>query len=127
MLSSKPRPSHRRPRSRIATAGSFKNGTPDDRDRSRKISHSLRASPRGSTIFARHSASGERSKFETMKSGARMISQVHDELLFEVPRDEVKTLVPVIRKEMQDAVSFKVPMEVSVKAGPNWLDMEPCK
>ncbi len=66
-------------------------------------------------------------KFETLKSAARMISQVHDELLFEVPRDEVKTLVPVIRKEMQDAVSFKVPMEVSVKVGPNWLDMEPCK
>ncbi len=65
-------------------------------------------------------------KLAALKSGARMISQVHDELLFEVPKDEVKTLVPVLRKEMQEAVSFKVPMEVSVKAGPNWLDMEPC-
>jgi DNA polymerase-1 len=57
-------------------------------------------------------------------SRARMILQVHDELLFEVPKKELKKLVAMVRSEMQGAVSFKVPMDVSVKAGPNWLDME---
>ncbi|MGH7198611.1 MAG: DNA polymerase I, partial [Candidatus Omnitrophota bacterium] len=55
---------------------------------------------------------------------SRMILQVHDELLFEVPKKELKKLVALARAEMQGAVSFKVPMQVSVKAGPNWLDME---
>ena len=53
-----------------------------------------------------------------------MILQVHDELLFEVPKKELKKLVTMARDRMQGAVSFKVPMQVSVKAGPNWLDME---
>jgi DNA polymerase-1 len=64
---------------------------------------------------------------EKLKGGAfdsRMILQVHDELLFEVPKKELKKLVSMARSEMQGAVSFKVPMQVSVKAGPNWLDME---
>ncbi len=55
---------------------------------------------------------------------SKMILQVHDELLFEVPKDELKDLVAMATREMQDAVSFKVPIKVSVKAGPNWLDME---
>ena len=56
--------------------------------------------------------------------GSRMISQVHDELLFEVPKKELKDLVSMAKKEMQGAVKFDVPMDVSVKVGPNWLDME---
>ena len=53
-----------------------------------------------------------------------MILQVHDELLFEAPNEELKALVTLVVKEMQGAVSFKVPMKVSVKVGPNWLDMK---
>jgi len=55
---------------------------------------------------------------------SKMLLQVHDELLFEVPKKELKDLVTLAAHEMQNAVKFKVPMKVSVKAGPNWLDME---
>ena len=58
------------------------------------------------------------------KLEARMILQVHDELLFETPKKELKELIRMAKKEMQDAVHFDVPMDVSVKYGPNWLDME---
>ncbi|OIO39242.1 MAG: DNA polymerase I [Candidatus Omnitrophica bacterium CG1_02_49_16] len=57
------------------------------------------------------------------KFKALMILQVHDELLFEVPNDELKDLIALVTQEMQGAVLFKVPIKVSVKAGPNWLDM----
>ncbi len=55
---------------------------------------------------------------------SRMILQVHDELVFEAPKKELKGLLPLVIREMQEAVSFKVPLKVSVKVGPNWLDME---
>ncbi len=58
------------------------------------------------------------------KLGSKMILQVHDELLFDVVKKEEKKLIEMITDRMQNAVSFKVPMKVSVKAGPNWLDME---
>lgn len=56
--------------------------------------------------------------------GSKMLLQVHDELVFEVPKAELDRLVKMITHEMQEAVHFKVPMKVSVKHGPNWLDME---
>ena len=63
-------------------------------------------------------------KMEKGRFASRMILQVHDELLFEAPKAELKKLVSMVSQEMKGAVAFKVPMEVSVKAGPNWLDME---
>ncbi|OIO38259.1 MAG: DNA polymerase I [Candidatus Omnitrophica bacterium CG1_02_49_16] len=62
-------------------------------------------------------------KLSGEKFASKMILQVHDELLFEVPKDELKDLVTLATREMQGAVAFDVPMKVSVKAGPNWLDM----
>jgi DNA polymerase-1 len=61
---------------------------------------------------------------EKGRYASRMILQVHDELIFEVPKSELDRLVELAREKMQGAVKFKVPMKVSVKAGPNWLDME---
>ena len=63
-------------------------------------------------------------KIEKQNLASRMILQVHDELLFETPKDELEKLVSLATHEMQQAVAFKVPMKVSVKAGLNWLDME---
>jgi DNA polymerase-1 len=55
---------------------------------------------------------------------ARMILQVHDELVFDVPRREVDEVVPLVRECMEHACQLKVPLEVGIKAGPNWYDME---
>ncbi|HVE14814.1 MAG TPA: DNA polymerase, partial [Elusimicrobiota bacterium] len=60
------------------------------------------------------------------KSGfdARMILQVHDELLFELPKKEAPAFGKWVRREMEHAVELKVPVVVDLKAGPNWADME---
>ena len=55
---------------------------------------------------------------------SKMILQVHDELLFDGPKAEQEKLVKLVREEMEGAVQFKVPMDVSISAGPNWLEME---
>lgn len=51
-----------------------------------------------------------------------MLLQVHDELLFEVPEHEVDIVKPIIVREMKDALQLKVPVEVSVGIGKNWLE-----
>lgn len=56
--------------------------------------------------------------------GARMLLQVHDELLFEVPEGEVEACAGVIKSGMESAFSLKVPLVVELKAGKNWQDME---
>ena len=55
---------------------------------------------------------------------ARMILQVHDELIFEVPENEIDAIVPLIRDCMENAVELKVPLVVDIKRGLNWYDME---
>jgi len=54
----------------------------------------------------------------------KMILQVHDELIFEVPREEIEAVVPLIRSSMENAVKLEVPLVVEMKKGPNWYDME---
>jgi DNA polymerase-1 len=56
---------------------------------------------------------------------ARMLLQIHDELVFEAPVDEIARLAEVVQKEMTSALDLKVPLKVDVAAGPNWLDVEP--
>ncbi|HEY8867830.1 MAG TPA: DNA polymerase I [Candidatus Limnocylindrales bacterium] len=56
---------------------------------------------------------------------ARMLLQVHDELLLEVPRAEVDRLVPVIRETMEGALALDVPLTVDVKVGDDWESMQP--
>jgi len=55
---------------------------------------------------------------------AKMLLQVHDELIFEVPEDEVEATLPVVRKAMEEAalprVILSVPLEVEAKAAENW-------
>ena len=57
---------------------------------------------------------------------ARMLLQVHDELIFEVPRAELPQLIPMVRREMAEVAALAVPLKVDLKAGPNWADMEAC-
>jgi DNA polymerase-1 len=52
--------------------------------------------------------------------GARMLLQVHDELVFEVPGGEIEPTVELVRKVMADAAHLDVPLEVDIGYGPNW-------
>jgi DNA polymerase I len=52
---------------------------------------------------------------------ARMLLQIHDELLFECPEQEVDSLVRLARDEMEAAIEFRVPIVVDVSSGDNWL------
>lgn len=54
----------------------------------------------------------------------RMILQVHDELIFEVPASETAKAVPLIRDCMEKAVTLEVPLIVDMKKGTNWYEME---
>jgi len=58
------------------------------------------------------------------KLKAQMLLQVHDELVFEVPEDEVENTLPVVRKVMEEAplpaVSLAVPLHVDARAADNW-------
>jgi DNA polymerase-1 len=56
---------------------------------------------------------------------SRMILQVHDELIFELPRQEVPEVAGVLQEIMPSAIEMVVPLQVDMKVGPNWRDMEP--
>ena len=55
---------------------------------------------------------------------ARMLLQIHDELIFEVPRKELHATASLVRDEMERAVELTVPLAVTVKTGENWYDVE---
>jgi len=55
---------------------------------------------------------------------AKMILQVHDELLFEAPEKEKNKLEKLVREEMEGVHKLAVPIVVEVGVGPNWRDIE---
>jgi DNA polymerase-1 len=57
----------------------------------------------------------------------RMLVQVHDELLFEVPEREMDTVVPLLKREMENALTLAIPVVAEFKAGGNWDAMTPLK
>ncbi len=61
-----------------------------------------------------------RMKKEGFKS--RMLLQVHDELLFEAPEDEIDILEKLVRKEMESAVKLSIPLKVEIGIGKNWAE-----
>ena len=56
---------------------------------------------------------------------ARLLLSVHDELLFETPRDEVEPLAAVVRSTMESALPLAVPLTVDIKVGDDWEGMTP--
>ncbi len=58
------------------------------------------------------------------KFEAKMILQVHDELLFEAPAKERPGLEKLVREEMEGAYKLAVPVVVEIGAGPNWRDLD---
>ncbi len=58
------------------------------------------------------------------KLKTRMILQVHDELIFEVPSDESAEVETLVRTEMEGVVKLKVPLVADLGFGPNWRDLK---
>jgi DNA polymerase-1 len=63
-------------------------------------------------------------KLAERKMKTRMILQVHDELLFEVPADEKVEAAKLVRDEMEGVVKLKVPLVADLSFGPNWRDLK---
>jgi len=58
------------------------------------------------------------------KVPARMLLQIHDELVFEVAPGELNAVAQLVEEEMTSALELTVPLKVDLAAGPNWLDVE---
>jgi DNA polymerase-1 len=63
-----------------------------------------------------------RDRLDAERLCARMLLQVHDELVFEVPADELPTVTTLVKHEMEHAASLSVPLVVDAGAGRNWLE-----
>ena len=55
---------------------------------------------------------------------SRMLLQVHDELVFEVPQEEQEEMSRLVSEIMSVALELSVPLKVDIKAGNNWGEME---
>jgi len=62
-----------------------------------------------------------------VSKAAKMILQVHDELVFEVPEKDIKKVGEFVKEEMENIYKLKVPIIVDVEVGKNWEDMEKLK
>jgi DNA polymerase I len=64
-------------------------------------------------------------EFKRAGLASRMLMQVHDELLVEVPEQEVPKVTEILKHEMETAVSLDVPLVADVGVGDNWMDAKP--
>jgi len=53
---------------------------------------------------------------------AKLLIQVHDELVFEIPKDEWSELQDKIKSTMEEAVSLSIPLLVEINQGNNWME-----
>ena len=56
---------------------------------------------------------------------SRMLLQVHDELIFEIPPNELAEMASLVRQAMEKAVTLRVPLVVNLEIGPNWYELIP--
>lgn len=56
------------------------------------------------------------------KMQTRMILQVHDELVFELPKEEVSELESIVKNKMENTVKLRVPVQIEMSSGQNWLE-----
>ena len=61
-------------------------------------------------------------RFEKENFKSKMLLQVHDELVFDAHKDELETIRPIIKYEMENAFKMSVPLDVEVGIGENWLE-----
>jgi DNA polymerase-1 len=55
---------------------------------------------------------------------SRMTLQVHDELVFEVPENEIDVMKTLVREHMEKAHDLAVPLQIEMGVGPNWRDLQ---
>ena len=58
------------------------------------------------------------------KLRAKLILQVHDELILELPAEEEREVAELVRHHMENAVSLRVPLKVDMGSGPNWFELK---
>lgn len=63
-------------------------------------------------------------KLKEQRLQSRLLLQVHDELVLEVPREELQQVAGLLKAAMESAYHLAVPLESSLKVGPNWYDMQ---
>jgi DNA polymerase-1 len=61
-------------------------------------------------------------RIEALGLFTKMMMQVHDELVFETPEEEVQKALPMIQNEMETVMSLSVPLKVSIHSGKNWAE-----
>ena len=59
---------------------------------------------------------------EDQKLSGKMIMQVYDELVLNIPKNEVETFKRIISERMTKAITLRVPIEVEIGEGSNWLE-----
>jgi DNA polymerase-1 len=64
-------------------------------------------------------------RLRTQAARARMLLQVHDELLLEVPHEELDAVSRWVKEVMEGACELQVPLVVDVSVGENWRDLKP--
>jgi DNA polymerase-1 len=62
-------------------------------------------------------------RIEELGLSTRMILQVHDELVFETPEEEIEKVIPLIQNEMESVIRLDVPLKVSIHWGKNWAEV----
>ena len=62
------------------------------------------------------------SRFKQENFKSKMLLQVHDELVFDAHKDELETIKPIIKHEMENAFKMSVPLDVEMGTGYNWLE-----
>ncbi len=62
-------------------------------------------------------------RIEGLGLSSRMVMQVHDELVFEVPEKELPKTIPMIQNEMETVMNLSVPLRVSIHSGKNWAEV----
>jgi len=61
-------------------------------------------------------------RIKESKLNSKMILQIHDELLFEVPKSELEILSELVKKEMESAIKLDIPLKVDCDYGKNWFE-----
>ena len=63
-------------------------------------------------------------RMQREKLSSKMVLQVHDELIFDVPDIEIETMTDIVLELMPSAMNLVIPLKVDLKRGPTWGDLE---